>query len=111
MQAPTYPVTALRQINRLVLLAPDIVEAILAGRQSAHVTLKDLMDPFPVEWEKQRVWFCQGQALCNRNRGRKHCTEGRNCKPTPQWCLATTCGRHRGRASRSLGVQINLLPN
>ncbi|MEF8715341.1 MAG: hypothetical protein V5B39_17635 [Accumulibacter sp.] len=37
---------------RLALLAPDIVEAILAGRQSASLTLKDLMTPFPVEWER-----------------------------------------------------------
>jgi hypothetical protein len=39
---------------RLVLLAPDIVESILDGRQPAQLTLKDLMHPFPVEWERQR---------------------------------------------------------
>jgi hypothetical protein len=42
-----------------VLLAPDIVEAIiLEGKQPAHLTLKDLMDPFPVEWAKQRAYLC-----------------------------------------------------
>ena len=42
------------RIVRLTLLAPDIVEAILEGRQPAAVTLKKLMEPFPVEWERQR---------------------------------------------------------
>jgi hypothetical protein len=46
------------RIYRLVLLAPDTVEAILEGRQPAHLTLKDLMDPFPVEWAKQRAYLC-----------------------------------------------------
>ena len=42
------------RVIRLALLAPDIVEAILAGRQPAALTLKGLMEPFPVEWERQR---------------------------------------------------------
>ena len=42
------------RIVRLTLLAPDIVEAILEGKQPAVVTLKKLMEPFPVEWERQR---------------------------------------------------------
>ena len=42
------------RIVRLTLLAPDIVEAILEGRQPAALTLKGLMEPFPVEWERQR---------------------------------------------------------
>ena len=46
--------TFVGRIVRLALLAPDIVEAILAGRQPAKLTLKGLMAPFPVEWERQR---------------------------------------------------------
>ena len=46
--------TFVGRIVRLALLAPDIVEAILAGRQPAALTLKGLMEPFPVEWERQR---------------------------------------------------------
>ena len=42
------------RIVRLTLLAPDIVEAILEGRQPAALTLRGLMEPFPVEWERQR---------------------------------------------------------
>jgi hypothetical protein len=39
---------------RLVLLAPDIVDAILDGRQPAQLTMKELLEPFPVEWKGQR---------------------------------------------------------
>lgn len=42
------------RILRLTLLAPDIVETILDGRQPAAVTLAGLMKPFPVEWEQQK---------------------------------------------------------
>lgn len=46
------------RILRLTLVAPDIVEAILDGRQPAGLTLPVLLRPFPVEWEEQRgvVW-------------------------------------------------------
>ena len=43
------------RVLRLTLLAPDIVEAILDGRQPEGVTLPDLMKAFPVEWEMQRL--------------------------------------------------------
>jgi hypothetical protein len=36
-------------VLRLTLLAPDIVEAILNGRQPAEMTLAVLMQPFAVE--------------------------------------------------------------
>ena len=36
---------------RLTLLAPNIVEAILDGRQPEGMTLPALMEPFPVEWD------------------------------------------------------------
>jgi len=42
------------RILRLTLLAPDIVEAILDGRQGAEVTVKELMQPLPVKWGEQR---------------------------------------------------------
>ena len=41
------------RLLRLTLLAPDIVEAILDGRQPEGMTLTGLMEPFPVEWGKQ----------------------------------------------------------
>jgi hypothetical protein len=42
---------------RLTLLAPNIVEAILDGRQPKGLALTDFMEPFPVQWEEQRVRF------------------------------------------------------
>ena len=41
------------RVLRLTLLAPDIVKAILDGRQPEGMTLPVLMGPFPVEWKKQ----------------------------------------------------------
>lgn len=41
------------RVLRLTLLAPNIVEAVLDGRQPGGMTLARLMEPFPVEWEKQ----------------------------------------------------------
>lgn len=47
----------LSRIYRLTLLAPDIVEAILDGRQPRILQLADMMDDMPVEWERQRERF------------------------------------------------------
>ena len=43
------------RILRLTLLAPDLVERILDGRGAPQ--LAQLMQPFPVEWERQRERF------------------------------------------------------
>ena len=41
------------RILRLTLLAPEIVEAILDGRHAPEMTLRVLMEPFPVGWKEQ----------------------------------------------------------
>ena len=41
------------RVLRLTLLAPDIVEAILAGRQPADLQLEDLLRRLPIEWRAQ----------------------------------------------------------
>ena len=41
------------RILRLTLLAPEIVEAILDGRQSAEMQLDDLLKGFPPRWALQ----------------------------------------------------------
>jgi hypothetical protein len=41
------------RVLRLTLLAPDIVEAILEGRQAPEMTLQVLLEPFAVEWDQQ----------------------------------------------------------
>jgi hypothetical protein len=43
------------RVLRLTLLTPDIVEAILDGRQPTGMTLPGLMGPFPVAWKAQHV--------------------------------------------------------
>jgi len=47
-------VSYMTRVLRLTLLAPDIVEGILDGRQGPEVTLARLLAPLPVEWEEQR---------------------------------------------------------
>jgi len=57
--APSY----MTRVLRLTLLAPDIVEAILDGKQGPEVTLAKLLAPFPVEWATQHKlsdWLHQG---------------------------------------------------
>lgn len=41
------------RLLRMTLLAPDIVEAILAGRQPSGLTMTRAMKPFPLEWQEQ----------------------------------------------------------
>jgi len=41
------------RLLRLTLLAPDIVEAILDGRQPSELTLPGLMQGVPVLWKRQ----------------------------------------------------------
>lgn len=41
------------RVLRMTLLAPEIVEAILAGRQPEGLTMARAMQPFPPEWRLQ----------------------------------------------------------
>jgi hypothetical protein len=49
--------TYVGRVLRLTLLAPEIVETILHGRQQAGLQLEHLMKRFPVEWSEQRTEF------------------------------------------------------
>ena len=42
------------RVLRLTLLAPEIVEAILAGTQPAGLTRAEVMKPFPLTWIDQK---------------------------------------------------------
>jgi hypothetical protein len=44
----------LSRILRLTLIAPDIIEAILAGRQPTTLQLDELLKPLPAAWSQQR---------------------------------------------------------
>ena len=48
------------RVHRMTLLAPDLVEGALAGRQPAGMTLAWAMGAWPVEWEGQRS-HCVGE--------------------------------------------------
>ena len=41
------------RVLRITLLAPEIVEAVLAGRQPDGMTMARAMRPFPSEWMEQ----------------------------------------------------------
>jgi hypothetical protein len=43
----------LSRILRLTLIAPDIIEAILAGSQPSTLQLDDLLKPLPAAWAGQ----------------------------------------------------------
>ena len=45
------------RVTRLAFLSPGLTEAILEGRQPSHLTMKDLMAPFPAEWSLQEGHF------------------------------------------------------
>ncbi|NQV57111.1 MAG: hypothetical protein HQ503_14720 [Rhodospirillales bacterium] len=47
----------LSRVLRLNLLAPEIIEAILDGRQVSGLQLKTLLKPFPIEWRGQLKKF------------------------------------------------------
>ena len=51
--APSY----ITRVLRLTLLAPDIVEAILDGKQGPKVTLAQGLEPFPLAWQLQGTHF------------------------------------------------------
>jgi hypothetical protein len=43
------------RVLRLTLLAPEIIEAILEGRQPFGMTMAGLLTPFPLMWAEQRA--------------------------------------------------------
>jgi len=44
------------RLLNLTLLAPEVVEAIVDGRQPAATALPGLITPLPVDWNEQRRW-------------------------------------------------------
>jgi len=73
------------RVLRLTLLAPDLVEALVHGRQTSTMSLHNLMKPFPIEWHRQRGTI----------RGRR---AGARSEPT---CGALSTSRGRLKAWRA----------
>jgi len=57
------------RVLRMTLLAPDIVESILDGRQTECLTLARAMEPFPVGWPEQSVAFTRRRGISASDRG------------------------------------------
>jgi hypothetical protein len=51
----------LSRVLRLTLLAPEIVEAIVAGQQPSTLQVDDLLKPLPLDWQRQRSIVQGGQ--------------------------------------------------
>ena len=49
----------------MTLIAPEILEAILAGRQSDGLTLARAMQPFPVDWKRQAFAWNHHLTACS----------------------------------------------
>ena len=45
------------QVIRAAFVAPDLVEAVLQGRQPARLTLRQVMKQLPWDWSEQRRRF------------------------------------------------------
>jgi hypothetical protein len=45
------------RILRLAYLSPKVVQAILDGKHPARLTMKDLLQPFPADWNEQEDHF------------------------------------------------------
>jgi hypothetical protein len=55
------------RVLRLTLLAPDIVEAILGGRQPEGMMLPVLMEGVGVEWGEQRVGLSSAPRIADQS--------------------------------------------
>lgn len=61
--------TYVGRVLRLTLLSPEIIEAIVNGRQPLRLQLDHLLRRFSVEWREQRIAFLQRKLIVRLNRG------------------------------------------
>jgi hypothetical protein len=77
--------TYVGRVLRLTLLAPDIVEAIMGGRQPAEITLAWLMRRFPVGWRDNWRMFrpgCRSLDRLDRSYNTDAASRHRRCFPS-----------------------------
>ncbi len=53
--------TYMARLMRLSLLSPEIIDAIMTGRQSGRVTLASLIATLPLDWKEQRALWTDWQ--------------------------------------------------
>ena len=56
-QAENMSASYISRVSRLMLLSPRIVEAILNGQQPRLLELRQLLKPFPLDWDEQLGYF------------------------------------------------------
>lgn len=59
-------VSYLTRMLRLTQLGPNIVEAILDGRQPSELTLETLREPAPAQWQEQMSWLHRNRKASER---------------------------------------------
>ena len=80
--------TYVSRVLRLALLAPEIVEAILDGRQSAELQLDYLLDGFALDWDGQwKSLLCKGTTVEVTLSGMAACA-GETTGATPRRSMA-----------------------
>ena len=79
------------RVLRLTLLSPEIVEAILEGRQPTNLQLEDLLRPFPVGWREKSGALLPDKIL-SRGPGR---AVFRNSFGKSHACRQGAAARHR----------------
>lgn len=51
--------SCMTRVMRPTLLAPELVDAILNGKQGSEVLLEQMLEPFPQVWNRQRIKLVQ----------------------------------------------------
>ena len=51
------------RLLNLTLLAPELVEAVLDGQPPQGMLLRMVLEPFPVEWDRQNITFMESALL------------------------------------------------
>jgi hypothetical protein len=108
------------RLLRLTLLAPDIVEAILDGRQPKEMQLEDLTQALPSAWDSSDDASSPNRRLILGSALRPHqlkapsrtdCGRVLDAEKRPRRICETRLGEERNRAAHRVATQSGLLAN